>query len=190
MDPPAPETLMRALEQLNFLGALDDDGNLTPIGEQMSEFPLDPMLSKMVISAAQNYFCVNEILSIVSLLSVPSIFHRPRDQAAEADAAKRKFIHQDGDHLTLLNAFNAFTIKGMSQDWCWENYLNFRALKQANDIRNQLAGMTTKQGFQLTSMPPTSPDYFENIKKCVLSGFFMQTAHLERAGHYLTLKDD
>jgi len=89
-----------------------------------------------------------------------------------------------------LNAFNAFTIKGMSQDWCWENYLNFRALKQANDIRNQLAGMATKQGFQLTSMPPTSPDYFDNIKKCVLSGFFMQTAHLERAGHYLTLKDD
>merc|ERR1719424_2636722 len=44
MDPPAPETLMRALEQLNYLGALDDDGNLTKIGEQMSEFPLDPML--------------------------------------------------------------------------------------------------------------------------------------------------
>ena len=52
MDPPAPETLMRALEQLNFLGALDDEGNLTPIGEQMSEFPLDPMLSKMVITAS------------------------------------------------------------------------------------------------------------------------------------------
>ena len=52
MDPPAPETLMRALEQLNFLGALDDEGNLTPIGEQMSEFPLDPMLSKMVITSS------------------------------------------------------------------------------------------------------------------------------------------
>jgi len=39
-------------------------------------------------------------------------------------------------------------------------------------------------------MPQNSPDYFDNIKKCVLSGFFMQTAHLERAGHYLTLKDD
>lgn len=52
MDPPAPETLMRALEQLNFLGALDDDGNLTKVGELMSEFPLDPTLSKMVITAA------------------------------------------------------------------------------------------------------------------------------------------
>ena len=51
MDPPAPETLMRALEQLNFLGALSDEGNLTKIGEMMSEFPLDPQLSKMVITA-------------------------------------------------------------------------------------------------------------------------------------------
>lgn len=42
MDPPAPETLMRALELLNYLGALDDEGELTPLGRQMSEFPLDP----------------------------------------------------------------------------------------------------------------------------------------------------
>ncbi len=32
MDPPAPETLMRALELLNYLGAIDDDGELTPVG--------------------------------------------------------------------------------------------------------------------------------------------------------------
>jgi len=47
MDPPAPETLMRALEQLNYLGALDDEGELTPLGRQMSDFPLDPQVSKV-----------------------------------------------------------------------------------------------------------------------------------------------
>ena len=52
MDPPAPETLMRALELLNYLGAIDDDGNLTRIGNIMSEFPLDPQLSKMLVSSA------------------------------------------------------------------------------------------------------------------------------------------
>lgn len=52
MDPPAPETLMRALEQLNYLGALDDEGELTQIGHQMSEFPLDPQLSKMLITSS------------------------------------------------------------------------------------------------------------------------------------------
>ena len=42
MDPPAPETLMRALEELNYLGALSDDCELTDMGAKMSEFPLDP----------------------------------------------------------------------------------------------------------------------------------------------------
>ena len=45
LDAPAPETLMRALELLNFLAALDDDGNLTPLGSMMSEFPLDPQVN-------------------------------------------------------------------------------------------------------------------------------------------------
>ena len=44
LDAPAPETLMGALEILNFLAALDDDGNLTPLGRMMSEFPLDPQV--------------------------------------------------------------------------------------------------------------------------------------------------
>ena len=51
MDPPPPETLMRALELLNYLGAIDDDGNLTKVGNVMSEFPLDPQLSKMLVSS-------------------------------------------------------------------------------------------------------------------------------------------
>ena len=54
MDPPAPETLMRALELLNYLGAIDDDGSMTEIGEMMAEFPLDPQLSKMLITAPQH----------------------------------------------------------------------------------------------------------------------------------------
>ena len=65
---PAPETLMRALELLNYLGALDDDGELTELGSMMSEFPLDPQLAKMVI-ASTDYNCSNEILSITAMLS-------------------------------------------------------------------------------------------------------------------------
>lgn len=66
MDPPAPETLMRALELLNYLGALDDEGNLTQVGSVMSEFPLDPQLSKMLV-ASPNFKCSNEILSMARL---------------------------------------------------------------------------------------------------------------------------
>ncbi len=107
MDPPAPETLMRALELLNYLGALDDDGNLTEIGSMMSEFPLDPQLAKMIIASPQ-YGCSNEILSITAMLSVPQCFLRPKEAQKAADEAKHLFTHLDGDHLTLLNVYHAF----------------------------------------------------------------------------------
>ncbi len=51
MDPPPPETLLRALEQLYALGALNDRGELTKLGRRMAEFPTDPMLAKMIIAA-------------------------------------------------------------------------------------------------------------------------------------------
>uniref|UniRef100_A0A4W4E7W7 ATP-dependent RNA helicase DHX15 n=1 Tax=Electrophorus electricus TaxID=8005 RepID=A0A4W4E7W7_ELEEL len=68
MDPPAPETLMRALELLNYLAALNDDGDLTELGSMMAEFPLDPQLAKMVIASC-DFNCSNEVLSITAMLS-------------------------------------------------------------------------------------------------------------------------
>ena len=53
MDRPPAETLMRALEQLYALGALNDRGELTKLGRRMAEFPLDPMMSKAVIASEE-----------------------------------------------------------------------------------------------------------------------------------------
>eukprot|EP00005_Dracoamoeba_jomungandri_P006061 CAMPEP_0174261780 /NCGR_PEP_ID=MMETSP0439-20130205/12156_1 /TAXON_ID=0 /ORGANISM="Stereomyxa ramosa, Strain Chinc5" /LENGTH=554 /DNA_ID=CAMNT_0015346343 /DNA_START=17 /DNA_END=1678 /DNA_ORIENTATION=+ len=116
MDPPAPETLMRALELLNYLGALDDDGELTQTGSMMSEFPLDPQLAKMIIVSPQ-YHCSNEIVSITAMLSVPNSFLRPKEAQRAADDAKARFSHLDGDHLTLLNAYHAFKKNNEDPNW-------------------------------------------------------------------------
>jgi pre-mRNA-splicing factor ATP-dependent RNA helicase DHX15/PRP43 len=59
---------MRALELLNYLASLDDDGELTELGSMMAEFPLDPQLAKMVIASCDSN-CSNEILSITAMLS-------------------------------------------------------------------------------------------------------------------------
>lgn len=64
---------MRALELLNYLAALDDDGNLTDLGSVMSEFPLDPQLAKMLIASC-THNCSNEILSITAMLSGETYF--------------------------------------------------------------------------------------------------------------------
>ncbi len=110
MDPPAPETLMRALELLNYLGALNDDGDLTDLGATMAEFPLDPQLAKMLVSSPK-FNCSNEVLSIVAMLSSPNIFMRPKNAQRAADEAKARFSHVDGDHLTLLNAYYAWKVR-------------------------------------------------------------------------------
>lgn len=72
---------MRALELLNYLAALNDDGDLTELGSMMAEFPLDPQLAKMVIASC-DYNCSNEILSITAMLSGNS---RDRDANQNTD---------------------------------------------------------------------------------------------------------
>jgi pre-mRNA-splicing factor ATP-dependent RNA helicase DHX15/PRP43 len=189
MDPPAPETLMRALELLNYLGALDDEGNLTKIGSLMAEFPLDPQLSKMLV-ASPEFKCSNEILSIAAMLSVPSVFVRPREAAKQADEAKARFAHVDGDHMTLLNAYHAYKQNGEDSDWCYQNFLNQRSLKSADNVRSQLGRICSRLGVQLVSTDFNSKEYYVNIRKALVSGYFMQVAHLERKGNYLTVKDN
>jgi pre-mRNA-splicing factor ATP-dependent RNA helicase DHX38/PRP16 len=79
MDPPPQDNLLNSMYQLWILGALENTGNLTELGRKMVEFPLDPPLSKMLIISAE-LNCSLEILTIVSMLSVPSIFFRPKDR--------------------------------------------------------------------------------------------------------------
>ncbi|KAI8351140.1 P-loop containing nucleoside triphosphate hydrolase protein [Blakeslea trispora] len=189
MDPPAPETLMRALELLNYLGALDDDGEMTPTGELMSAFPLDPQLSKMLIESPR-FNCSNEILSIAALLSVPQIWVRPNNARKAADEAKAQFAHADGDHLTLLNAYHAYKTNYEDANWCFDNFLNHRSLKSADNVRNQLMRTMEKYDLELVSTDFENRSYYTNIRRAIVAGYFMQVAHLERSGHYLTVKDN
>ncbi|CAF1004366.1 unnamed protein product [Rotaria sordida] len=189
MDPPAPETLMRALELLNYLAAIDDEGDLTELGSMMAEFPLDPQLAKMVIASC-DYSCSNEILSLTAMLSVPQCFVRPNDVRKQADEAKARFAHIDGDHLTMLNVYHAFKQNHEDNHWCYENFVNYRSLKSADNVRTQLGRIMDRFNLKRSSTEFTSPDYYINIRKALISGFFMQAAHLEKTGHYLTIKDN
>lgn len=106
MDPPPQENMLNSMYQLWTLRALDNVGRLTELGRKMVEFPLDPTLSKLLITSVE-MGCSSEILTIVSMLSVPSIFFRlilliayhnsilsifrPKSREEEADARKEKF---------------------------------------------------------------------------------------------------
>jgi pre-mRNA-splicing factor ATP-dependent RNA helicase DHX15/PRP43 len=187
MDPPAPETLMRALELLNYLGALDDEGKMTPEGEKMAEFPLDPQLSKVLLTSTK-YNCVEEMLTLVSCMSSPNIFLRPKEKMAEATDAHAKFTHPEGDHLTIITTFHEYLRKNMDVDWCFKNFLNHRHLKSAVDVRDQLRLLLEKADIKVKEDLPLQLNPV-NIKKCLLNGYFTQIAILQKNNVYLTVKD-
>jgi len=155
----------------------------------MADFPLDPQLAKMLLYAPQ-LGCSNEVLSIVAMLSAPSPYMRPRESQKQADDAKARFNHVDGDHLGLLNTYHAWKNNAESASWCYDNFLNGRSMKSADSVRSQLMRIMNRFGLELKSNDFHDKNYYVNIRKAILSGFFMQVAHLERSGHYLTIKDN
>uniref|UniRef100_A0A3Q4H1D9 Putative pre-mRNA-splicing factor ATP-dependent RNA helicase DHX32 n=1 Tax=Neolamprologus brichardi TaxID=32507 RepID=A0A3Q4H1D9_NEOBR len=108
IDRPDPEGLMQALEELDYLAALDDDGNLSEIGIIMSEIPLEPQMAKALLASCE-FDCVSEMLTITAMLSAPSCFvEPPAAMSHEAVQCHRKFQHPEGDHFTLINIYNAY----------------------------------------------------------------------------------
>ena len=122
LDPPPVQTLVQALENLYNLSALDQEGLLTKLGRLMAEFPMEPQTAKMMLTSV-DLGCSDEILSIVSMLSVQTIFYRPKEKQALADQKRAKFNHKDGDHLTLLTVFEAWKANGCESAWCFENFI-------------------------------------------------------------------
>ncbi|KAI5330170.1 hypothetical protein L3X38_029568 [Prunus dulcis] len=185
MDPPPSEALLKALELLFALSALNKVGELTKVGRRMAEFPLDPMLSKMIV-ASDKYKCSDEVISIAAMLSIGnSIFYRPKDKQVHADNARLNFHTGNvGDHIALLKVYNSWKETNFSTQWCYENYIQVRSMKRARDIRDQLEGLLERVEIELVS---NLSDY-ETIKKAITSGFFPHSAKLQKNGSYRTVK--
>ncbi|KAI0240506.1 ATP-dependent RNA helicase DHX33 [Lamellibrachia satsuma] len=189
MDKPSKDSLEGALQQLEWLGAVAKGDNvtqgklkLTPLGKLMAAFPLDPKLAKTLL-AAKDHNCLDEMLTIVSLLSVESILHTPQNKREEATAVRRKFVSPDGDHLTMLNIYRAYKGFNGSKQWCFENYINGRNLKMAADVRKQLHEISCRLQLPSNSCGrDTTP-----IRKCLTAGLFMNSAELQKEGKYATL---
>ncbi|CAE6437126.1 unnamed protein product [Rhizoctonia solani] len=206
MDAPAPETIMRALELLNYLSALNDEGELTPLGGIMAEFPLDPQLAKMLIVSPE-FKCSNEILTIVAMLSggfVLLIYERQRlimfgqCQTYGSDltiSAKRPTLQRPPllfrtETTSLFTTYIVTTITANKDDknWCWNNYLSQRALQQAENVRNQLERTMERFDLDLVGISDERKRSYA-VRQALVCGFFMQVAHKGDKNTYTTVKD-
>jgi pre-mRNA-splicing factor ATP-dependent RNA helicase DHX16 len=189
LDAPAPNSLIAALSSLYELGALATDGRITKLGRQMVEFPTDPQLAATII-ASHKFGCVAEVLTIVAMLGeAANLFFRPKEQKVHADSARARMASKEGgDHLSLLNVYNAWEESDFSIQWAKENFVQYRSLQRARLVREQLEQLCDRVDIPMSSVG--SSDYIP-ILKALLSGYFSHTAVLTRDGlHYRTLKNN
>ncbi|XP_021715101.1 probable pre-mRNA-splicing factor ATP-dependent RNA helicase DEAH5 [Chenopodium quinoa] len=185
MDPPSPQALISAMEQLYSLGALDEEGLLTKLGRKMAEFPMEPPLSKMLL-ASVDLGCSDEILTIIAMITTGNVFYRPREKQAQADQKRAKFFQPEGDHLTLLAVYEAWKAKNFSGPWCFENFIQSRSLRRAQDVRKQLLSIMDKYKLDVVSAGKD----FTKIRKAIAAGFFFHAARKDPQEGYRTLVEN
>jgi len=182
MDPPPIQTLIGAMEALYALGCLDDEGLLTRLGRKMAEFPLEPQLSKMLLTSVI-LKCSEEVLTIVAMLSVETVFYRPRDKQSQADERKSRFYQPEGDQLTMLAVYDAWKNNKFSNPWCYENFIQARAIRRAQDVRKQL--MTIMDRFKMDVF--SANRNYRKVQKCVTAGYFTHAAKKDPTEGYKTM---
>lgn len=183
MDPPPQENIANSMYQLWVLGALDNTGGLTDMGRSMAEFPLDPPLAKMLLVGAE-MGCSEEVLTVVSMLSVPSVFFRPPDRAEESDAAREKFFVPESDHLTLLHVYQQWKTNGYRSDWASTHYLQAKGLRKAKEVRAQLADIMQQHGVPLLSVGSD----WDTVRKAICAAYFHNAAKLKGIGEYVNCR--
>lgn len=182
MDPPPTNTMLTALEELYALSALDDEGLLTRLGRKMADFPMEPALAKVLI-ASVDIGCSDEMLSIVAMLSVQTVFYRPKEKQQQADQKKAKFHDPHGDHLTLLNVYNSWKQSAYSNPWCFDNFIQARSMKRAKDVRAQLEMIMSRYRHKIVSCGRNTM----MVRQALCSGFFRNSARKDPQEGYKTL---
>jgi pre-mRNA-splicing factor ATP-dependent RNA helicase DHX38/PRP16 len=182
MDPPPQDNIMNSMYQLWVLGALDNTGALTQLGRKMVEFPLEPALAKMVIYSEQLQ-CTSEILIVVSMLSIPGIFFRPKDREEESDAAREKFFVPESDHLTFLNVFQQWKMHKFSASWCNDHFVHPKAMKKAREVHAQLSDILKQQRIALVSCGSS----WDVVRKAICSAYFYNSARIKGIGEYVNM---
>ncbi|KAI9915975.1 hypothetical protein PsorP6_007716 [Peronosclerospora sorghi] len=182
MDPPPQDNIINSMYQLWVLGALDNTGELTEMGKKMVVFPLDPPLAKMLLFS-EKLGCSTEVVIVVSMLSVPSVFFRPKGREEESDAAREKFFVPESDHLTLLNVYQQWETNRHAAQWCSDHFIHAKGLRKAREVHDQLVDIMKQQRVQLRSCHGR----WDVVRKAICSAYFYNSAQIKGIGEYVNM---
>lgn len=143
IEPPDGKAISDGFTLLQELSAVNREGQLTPLGRQLARLPIDPRLGRMVLEAAK-LGSLDEILIVVSALSVQDPRERPMDRQQAADQAHAQWKDVDSDFAALINLWRGFEEKRQElgsnplRSWCKKNFLNYMRLREWRDAHRQL----------------------------------------------------
>lgn len=198
LTPPPSALVARALEMLFSLGALDDYARLTkPLGVRMAELAVEPMMAKVLLSAS-DFGCLSEMLSIAAMTTLQgAVWVQHQGERKAMETSRWKFAVAEGDHLTMLNVYQAFVSKGKKDaQWCRTNHLNYKSLTKAVSVRNQLKRYIERFGISVEESLGSSttqvlrvggPDKGEQIRRCLTTGYFAHAARMQPDGSFKTI---
>ncbi|KAF4752083.1 ATP-dependent RNA helicase dhx8, partial [Perkinsus olseni] len=121
----------------------------------------------------------------VAMLSVQNVFYRPRDKQAVADQKKSKFNSPEGDHVTLLEVYKAWSRNRFSAPWCYENFIQVRSLRKAQDVRKQLIGIMDRYRLEINSC---GQDY-NRLRQAIAAGYFNNLCRRDPNEGYRVMRD-
>ncbi|CCD27362.1 DEAH-box RNA-dependent ATPase PRP2 NDAI_0K01710 [Naumovozyma dairenensis CBS 421] len=192
LDKPSIPSFTKSLENLYILGALNNKGDITKLGEMMCEFPCEPEFGKVLYSSAIDERCngtLSECLTIVSMLhETMSLFIGKKKEALSSIMSE-----VESDHLFYLEIYNQWKGVGYSRTWCQDHKIQFKTLLRVKNIRNQLFNCCKKLGLidkDKEALESRSNDKEKNsrITKCFISGFATNVAKLGPTGYRTTGK--
>jgi len=187
LEPPADKMIRSGVRSLHELGALDDSEQLTDIGRRLTHFPLDPQFGRMLLAASE-FGCLDEVLTIVSALSIQDPRERPSDKAKYADAKHLAYKNETSDFLSFLILWREFQAekKALSSNqfrkYCRENFLSYMRLKDWQDIRRQLMDLACKT---LKLKLNTNEADDDSIHQALLSGLVTRIGFRHEEAEYL-----
>jgi HrpA-like RNA helicase len=152
----------------------------------MASFPVEPSYARAIL-ASKEQNCTADMLDIISILSASSkLFYDASELRDRAEEGRRIFYHPSGDHLTILNAVQAYrdvakgSAKGGRKKWCQKHFLNERTLVEASKIRDQLQQTCSKLNINWTLCRNDDDSLLISLGR----GLIQNTAFLQPDGSY------
>ncbi|MGO2529345.1 MAG: ATP-dependent RNA helicase HrpA [Microbacterium gubbeenense] len=203
LTPPDSRGVKAAFDLLTELGAITltrGTPRLTKIGRQITRLPIDPRFARMLIEA-QRRGVTDDVLAIVSGMSIPDVRERPEEQREKADAAHARFRDPASDFLSLLNLWNHLRERqkelGSSafRREVRSDFLNYVRVREWFDVNRQLRSLTRddrrdargdarrnapkKQSVPVEAAPESGHPQGDAIHKSLLAGLLSQIGVLD-----------